>query len=415
MTHIHRESCRLCDHRRLDLVVRMEPIPLSDRFADTPEAARSLERFPIDLYMCQSCSHVQQLDVIDSMSLWDGYTYESAKAPGMLEHFREVAAEVIGTYRPAEGSLVVDIGSNDGSLLQPFKDAGYRVLGVDPAKEIAARASARGIETIPDFMTPDLARMICRTEQPSVVLAFNAFAHADDMSGMVKAIKSLLAHDGVFVFEAQYLLDVIDKALVATIFHEHMSHHSVRPLIRFLELNGLELIHVKRYEIQHGSIIGVVQHAGGPRAIHRSVSEIVQLEDERRLDDPRTLEDFGARIEAMRSLTKSAIGRWKGKTIAAYGAARSAPTLIAQLGLGGTLECVFDDHPQKLGRYLPGEGLEVRPTRELYERMPDYTVILAWVHADKIISENVAYLQRGGKFITLTPPRVYGRLYEANL
>ena len=150
---------------------------------------------------------------------------------------------MLPTCQPPRGSLVVDIGSNDGSLLLPFKEAGHRVLGIDPAREIAAQATRAGIETIPEVVSLRLARELReRHGAAHVVCMFNAFAHADDLGEVADSIRTLLAPDGVFVFEAQYLLDVIDGVLIATIFHEHMSHHSVKPLIGFLERHGLELI-----------------------------------------------------------------------------------------------------------------------------------------------------------------------------
>lgn len=409
----HRETCRLCDSARVERVVELEPIPLSEHYAASSAAARNVARYPVDLYMCADCGHVQQLDVVDSQSLWESYTYYSGQAKGMPEHFEAVAAKIIRTYRPATGSLVVDIGSNDGSLLRPFKNAGYRVLGVDPAKEIARQASESGIETLPELMSLDLAQRIRREHGPAdVVCMFNAFAHADNLGEVADGIRTLLAPEGVFVFEAQYLLDIVDRVLIATIFHEHMSHHSVKPLVRFLARHGMELIDVERVPIQHGSIVGTVQLAGAGRPICDSVHKLLALEQQRGLDQLATLREFAARIARLREGTIRLVQEWKRSRarVAGYGAARSGPTLISQLGLAGAIEFIVDDHPHKVGRYSPGDGIPIVPTAELLKRMPDYTVILAWVHAQKIIESNREYLERGGRFVVLCPEtRVVGR------
>ncbi len=402
----HRTTCRLCDSPNVERVVKLEPIPLSENYCDDPEIGRSAARYPVDLYMCADCGHVHQLDVVDSKSLWENYTYYSGDANGMPEHFNQVAAKIIRTQQPPPGSLVIDIGSNDGSLLRPFKQAGYRVLGIDPAKVIARQATEAGIETYPELMSLALAQEIRADRGPAhVVCMFNAFAHADNMGEIAESIRTLLAPDGIFVFEAQYLLDIIDRVLIASIFHEHMSHHSVKALILFFDRHGLELIDVERVPIQHGSIVGTVQLKGGTRNVQNSVSHILALESERGLDKLQTLRDFGSRLARLRDRTVALVREWKASNarIAGFGAARSGPTLIAQLGLQGAIEYIVDDHPQKVGKYSSGDGIPIVPTSELCRRMPDYTVILAWVHARKIIENNQEYLDRGGHFVVLCP------------
>lgn len=409
----HRDSCRLCESGNMHRVVELEPIPLSEGYTLDHESALKAARYPIDVYMCADCGHVQQSDVIDPKVLWDSYTYFSGDAKGMPEHFRQVADRIRGEITLPDNALVVDIGSNDGSLLRPFKEAGCRVIGIDPATEVARRANEAGIPTVNDLMTLDLARRIRTENGPAhVVCAFNVFAHADDLGEMVDCVQTMLAPDGLFFFEAQYLLDIIDGVLIATIFHEHMSHHSVKPLISFLDRHGLELIDVRRARIQHGSLIGTVQRKGGPRPVQQSVRDLLALEKDRRLDKLDTLLAFGNHVAGLRTKTNLLVKGWKaeGKTVAAFGAARSGPTLIAQLGLKGAIDFIVDDHPQKVGKYSSGDGIPILPTATLLERQPDYTVILAWVHSAKIIESNRAYLEAGGHFVVLCPEtRVVGK------
>ncbi|MBR0856665.1 methyltransferase domain-containing protein [Bradyrhizobium liaoningense] len=402
----HRNTCRLCDSGNVELVVNLKPIPLSENYSTDRDVALGAARFPVDVYMCSDCGHVQHLDVIDPKVLWDSYTYYSGEAKGMPEHFVQVSANILRKCEPPAGALVIDIGSNDGSLLKPFKQAGFRVVGIDPATEAARRANEAGIPTIPSLMTADLARRLREEHGPAhVICAFNVFAHADDLGEMVDCVRTMLHPDGLFFFEAQYLLDIIDGVLIATIFHEHMSHHSVTPLTTFLNRHGLELISVERARVQHGSLIGVVQQKGGRRPVEASVKELLALEADRHLTELQTLRDFNATVTRLREKAAGLVGKLKteGAKIAGYGAARSGPTLIAQLGLSGTMEYIVDDHPQKVGKYETGDGVPVVPTAHLYERMPDYAIILAWVHAKKIIETNQEYLKRGGRFIVLCP------------
>lgn len=402
----HRENCRLCDSKNIELVVKLEPIPPQEKYVETSELAKKIDVFPVDLYMCLDCGHVQQLDILDSDTLWDGYTYLSGKAKGMVEHFSEVSSDVIETYEPSPNSLVIDVGSNDGSLLRPFKMRGYKVLGIDPAKELARSATESGIETLPDILSYPLAQDIVeKYGKASVITAFNAFAHADDLGDMAKSIQHMLESDGIFIFEVQYLLDVIDKMLIGSIFHEHMSHHSLKPMKQFLARYGMEIINIERAPIQHGSLIGTVQLIGGKRQVNPSVENLLKLERERKLDKLDTVKGFADNLRKLREDTSKLISEWnqKNASVAGYGAARSGQTLISQLGLHGIIEYIVDDHPQKIYKYPAGDGIQVLPTEELYNKMPDYTVILAWVHADKIIEKNQDYLNRGGKFVVLCP------------
>ncbi|RDI48164.1 class I SAM-dependent methyltransferase [Aquicella lusitana] len=401
-----RDTCRLCNSEAVKLVVNLNPVPLAEKYTLSPEEARQAPKYPIDLYMCRDCSHVQLLDVINSKDLWSDYTYHSGQTQGIVNHFQEVSEKIISMYAPTAGSLVIDVGSNDGTLLRFFKNAGYRVHGIDPAKEIAAKATASGIETTPSIITKEVAKNIREKHgTASVVTAFNVYAHADNLGDMTDAIRSLLSDDGIFVFEVQYLMDIVDKVLIGTIFHEHMSHHSLKPMIRFLEAHQLELIDVERVSIQKGSIIGIAQPKGGPRKISSSVTELVKLEEERKLDQLAVMEQFNERIEQNRRIARELVKNWEqlGLTVAGYGAARSGPTLMAQFEFDKAIQFIFDDHPQKVNRFSPGNGVPVLPTSELMNKKPDIVIILAWIHARAIIEKSQEYLNAGGKFVICTP------------
>jgi SAM-dependent methyltransferase len=390
----------------VELTVPLAPIPLAEKYVTKEQLGRPAEFFPADLYLCRDCGHVQLLDVIDPEFLWHDYTYHSGQTRGIVDHFEKVAQSILDRYPTKPGSLVVDIGSNDGSLLRPFKARGMRVLGVDPAKEIAAKATASGIETVPQLLTPELASKIKKEHGgAAVITAFNVFAHADDMAAMAESIREILAPEGVFLFEVQYLLDILDRLLLGTIFHEHLCHHSVKPMTQFLNRHGMELIDVERVMIQKGSLIGTVQKHGGPRPTAPIVAEMLDLEARLRLDQPETIRVFGDRLTKLKRETQALVAQWKrqGKTIAGFGAARSGPTLIAQLGLENVIEFTVDDHPQKVHKYTPGHHIEVLPTSELCKRMPDYVILLAWIHAEKIIASNRQYLEQGGHFVVCCP------------
>jgi SAM-dependent methyltransferase len=402
-----RTICRLCDASNLTKVVDLEPIPLSENYFADKSKSKSARKFPIDLYMCDVCGHVQHVDIINPDVLWDGYTYFSAESSGMVEHFNETAQFVIEKVSPEMGSLIVDIGSNDGSFLRAFKKRGFEVCGVDPAGQAAKRANDNRISTLVDFFDDKSAKTVAdQFGQASIITAFNVFAHADNLLEMVNAAKLLLADDGVFVFEAQYLADIIKKNLVATIFHEHISHHSIIPLQKFFDRVGMELIFVKHDDkIQHGSIIGGAQIKGQMRQIDKSVDDFVEFEKEMHLDTLHPIQEFGRSLNKQKLIVKKFVlaAQSCGKSFAGFGAARSAPTLISQFALGQCIDFIVDDAATKLGKYSPGDGIIVKGSDYLYQDMPNYTFILAWVHAFRIIENHREYLASGGCFILLSP------------
>lgn len=406
ITVSRRSTCRLCDGGNLELVVPLAPTPVAEKYVTSAELNQQTPVYPLDLHLCMDCGHVQLLDVVDPEFLFDNYTYESGNTKPLVQHFDEVAGAVCTRYGLAPNSLVVDVGSNDGSLLRPFQKRGRRVLGVDPAREIAQKATQAGIPTLPNFLTLDVARQIKSRHGPaSAVCAFNVFAHADNLGGMADAIKEMLAPGGVFVFEVSYLLDVLDRMLLGTIFHEHLSYHSIKPMVAFLRRHGMELIDVQRVMIQGGSIVGTAQVAGGPHPVGKIVPELLELERQRGLDRPQTLKDFAAQLRKVREQLGGMMADYKrlGKTVCGYGAARSGTTLIAQMNLGKVISFIVDDSPDKQNKFSPGDHIPIFPSKTLYERKPDYAFILAWIHAQRIIENNQPYLAQGGHFIVCFP------------
>jgi len=237
-----------------------------------------------------------------------------------------------------------------------------RVLGVDPAKEIAKKATDSGIPTLPDFLTLDLARQIKKDHGPAAaVCAFNVFAHADKLGDMVDSIRELLAPEGLFVFEVSYLLDIVEHMLLGTIFHEHLSHHSMKPMVSFLRVHKLELIDARRNLIQGGSVVGTAQLGGGPRSIDSSVGELLALEQGKGLDRPGIFKEFAAKLQKMKTEVTELTAdlRARGKSLWGYGAARSGTTLISQMNLGKVISFIVDDSPDKQNKFSPGDHIPI--------------------------------------------------------
>jgi SAM-dependent methyltransferase len=406
----HRKTCRLCDSPQLELEVKMIPCPPVDAFVTEAQAADPQPSFPMDLYLCQACGHAQLLDVVAPSLLFGSYIYTTGSSPGLADYFKDYANSVCDQLKLGAGAFALDIGSNDGTLLSFFKQRGLRVLGVDPAREVAAIAIGRGIETQTEFFTSAVAQRI-RSERGAIdlITANNVFAHSDFLGDMADGIRQLLAPSGVFVFEVSYLLDIVDSMIFDVIYHEHLSYHSVRPLRLFMKRHGLHLFRIERTLSKGGTLRCFVQLADGPRPEHSSINELLKLEEDYGLYRHETYKRFSDRINQTKQQTQAILAQpqFSGKAIAGYGASATATVLIYQFGMGDVLNAIVDDNPIRQNRYSPGLHIPVISSETLLARQPAAVVILVWRYADMIMQRNNAYREGGGQFIIPLPqPRV---------
>ena len=398
-----RNDCRLCHSRNLELVLKLTPTPLADSYLRVKEVQPV---FPLDLYLCRDCGFAQLLDVVQPQHIYLDYIYETVSSLGLVEHFANYAAEVLGRIKPPPGALVIDVGSNDGTLLKSYQRRGMKVLGVDPAREIAARATAAGVETLAEFLTVPVARRIRQERGPAaIVSANNVIANIDDLDEIAAAIPELLAPDGVFVFESYYLGDLVQNMVFDFIYHEHISSFAVKPVALFFQRHGLELVDVLRVPTKGGSLRYTIQLAGGPRKTAPIIGELLALEAQQGLDQPEMFRAFNARIERAKADTLAVLQKLKteGKSVAGYGASATTTTLVYHFGMGGLIDYLVDDYPAKQGTFSPGLHLPVLPSEALYERRPDAVVVMAWRYYEPIMRRHQKYSAQGGKFIVPMP------------
>ena len=402
-----RNTCRLCGGTQLTEVLSLVPTPSANAFVPEELLGEAQPTFPLDIFFCEDCHHVQLLDVVDPAVLFENYVYVSGTSPVFVKHFDDYAAFVIDRYAPEPGSLVFDIGSNDGTLLKAFQKSGHQVLGIDPAKDISAQATQAGIETINGFFSLDEAKTIqAKYGVASVITANNVFAHIDDLGGVLDGVRALLADDGIFVFEVSYLVDVFEGTLFDTIYHEHLAYHTVGPLVSFMRAHDMELIGSMRVSSHGGSLRAIAQKKGGERPVSNSVATLVELESQMGLDKAETYLDFGARIEALKDELSDLLREKKaqGRTIAAFGAPAKATTLMYHFGIAGdVIDFIVDDSPLKQGLYSPGMHIPVVPSSAIYDKKPDDIVILAWNFAAPIMEKHKVFQESGGCFIVPLP------------
>lgn len=400
-------SCRLCGSSDLDSVLKLASTPPANAFIPKSRIDLEQKKYPLELFFCKDCYHVQLLEIVDPVELFENYVYVSGTSPVFVDHFYKYAQHVVDTYKPSKDLLVLDIGSNDGTLLKFFKTQGYTTIGVDPAKEISKKAQQEGIETINDFFTLELSEKIKnKYSLASLITANNVFAHCDDLKGMTKAIYNLLSPEGLFIFEVSYLLDVYQKTLFDTIYHEHLSYHSVIPLVKFFQENNMELIDVLRVNTHGGSIRCVVKKQTNQRPINQSVRKAVNQEKSNSLDKKNIFFNFADKIQQRKKELNNFVNKIKSdnKTIAGFGAPAKATTLMYEFGLNqNVLDFIVDDSPFKQGLYSPGLHIPILSSSAIYTLKPDYLLILAWNFSDSIIKNNKKFIDLGGKFVIPLP------------
>jgi SAM-dependent methyltransferase len=391
----------------LTKVCTLTPTPPANAFVSIDQLGDEQITFPLELFFCENCKHLQLLDVVNPEELFRDYVYVSGTSVSFVKHFEEYANSCINDFGLSANDIVIDIGSNDGTLLKFFKDKKLHVLGIDPARAIAREASDKGIETWPQFFDETIVnKILVEKGQVSLVTANNMFAHADDLSGIVENIRSLLKPGGIFVFEVSYLGAVFENTLFDTIYHEHVAYHSVIPLVTFFDSKHMDFFAAERITSHGGSLRGMVQLKGGLRKADGSVQALINYEQKIALNLSCTWIAYAAKINTLKTELVGLIDSLKkdGKTIAGFGAPAKATTLMHHFGLGpDTIDFISDDAPLKQGLYSPGLHIPILSTEAIYEKKPDYVILLAWNFAPQIMEDHQNYVNSGGRFIVPLP------------
>lgn len=400
-------KCRVCKSKNLLKVLSFGPTPLANAFLSSKQIDFEESFYPLDVYFCNNCTFLQLGHVVSPKTLFNDYVYVSSTSPVFVNHFKKFADEIIPRFSLNKSSLIIDIGSNDGILLKPFKNQGIKVLGIEPAAHIADTAKKDGINTIPEFFSVNLARKIVKTHgKAKIVTATNVFAHIDDLDEVIKGIKVLLEDDGVFVMEAPYLVDFIEKRYFDLVYHEHLSYWAIKPLITLFSRFNMTLFDVQKVNSHGGSIRIFVKKNNSLYKVLKSIDNSLKLEKKYKLNDKNTFLKYSNlvlknRLQLMGLLTNL---RLKNKKIAGYGAPAKGNTLLNYFKIGSDLlDYIIDDSPFKQGLYTPGTHIPVYSAQKIKEDKPDYILILAWNFAKPIMKKYSWFEKEGGRFIIPVP------------
>jgi SAM-dependent methyltransferase len=403
------EFCQVCGHAPLDDVLSLGYMPPVNQMVTIGGVPRQQPWFPTNLLYCRNCELVQLGLAVDPVIIFPpDYPYTSGTTRLLRDNFADLARESAAMLGLGKDDLVVDIGSNDGTLLSNFKNAGHRVLGIEPT-DVGAIAEKRGIPTLKRYFGPEAAREVQREHGPAaLVTAANCFAHIEDVHAIVDAIVDMLRPDGVFISESHYLIGLLDTLQYDTIYHEHLRYYSLASLKHLLEMHGLEVFHARPIP-SHGGSIRVYAARRGTQKVKDSVGAMLAAEP--RGDAMVTrLASFrhDVVLSKLRLLAMLRDLKEKGARIAGISAPSRASTLVNYVGLDEAIIDYVCEIPGslKIGRYMPGTRIPVVDEARLYTEQPDYAVIFSWHIADELAPKLKAKGFRGELITPLPVPRV---------
>jgi hypothetical protein len=403
--------CRSCGGGGLELVLDLGATPLANALLPAEGSAAPPAEYPLSLRRCPACTLVQLGEIVAPERLFSDYVYFSSFSDTMLRHAQAMASDLIAEERLGGGSLVVELASNDGYLLQYFKERGVPVLGIEPAQNIAAVAEReRGIPTIARFFGRELAaELAAEGRRADVIIGNNVLAHVPALTGFVRGAAIALKPTGLAIFEVPYLGEMLDKVEFDTIYHEHQCYFSATALSSLFASQGLPIYDLQPVAIHGGSVRVFAAPVGARRPTER-LQAMLREEQEWGVGTPEPYVEFAGRVRDVRRGLLDLLARLKsaGRSIAAYGASAKGVTLLSYCGVGPEmLDFVVDRSTVKQGKRYPVGGLPILAASALLERRPDYALLLSWNFAAEILGQQRAFREAGGRFIVPVPePRV---------
>lgn len=398
--------CVVCKEAAVQEFLDLGETTLANRFVTADELGEAEPTYPLRVGFCTSCSHVQLTEIVSPPEMFDHYLYISSMSETLKNHLHDLAATIVRRCALTSDDLVVDVGSNDGTLLSGFAQYGVRTLGVDPAANLAALAREKGVETHTGYFGAETARKLLEdVGRATVITSTNSFPHIPDLSDFMAGVDILLKDDGALVIEAHYLRDLLEQRAFDTVYHEHVSYWAVGAAQHLFTLFGMEVVNVERLPLHHGQIRMTVRRKG-VATVEPVVAAMLADEKSIGLDRLETYHNFAQEASRLRDELNATLDRLKaeGRSVAGYGAPAKGNTLLTFLGIGpDRIDYIADRSPLKQGRYTPGTHIPVVGAENILADQPDYVLLLAWNFADEIMAQQAEYRERGGKFIVPVP------------
>ncbi|MCF8369844.1 MAG: class I SAM-dependent methyltransferase [Bacteroidales bacterium] len=404
-------KCRHCETELKHVFVDLAYSPVSNAMLSQNQLMEPELYFPLKIYTCHNCWLVQVDEMQKADKIFDEqYTYFSSFSSSWLQHARNYVNMMCDRFSFDENSLVLEIASNDGYLLQYFKEKGIPVLGVDPTANTAEEATKKGIETIVDFFYADFARnqIEDKNRKADLIIGNNVLAHVPDINDFVKGMKIALNPQGIITMEFPHLLQLINEFQFDTIYHEHFSYLSFYAVKQIFEKQGLEMFDVEEIPTHGGSLRIYAKHKGDTsKKIGKRVEDLLNKEVDAKINSLELYEGFQQKVENVKYGALSFLIDQKkaGNKIIGYGAAAKGNTFLNYCGIKGTdiIEFVVDASPYKQNKFLPGSHIPVVDISKIKEYKPDYIIILPWNLKNEIAEQLKFVREWGAKFVIFIP------------
>ncbi len=404
MVDYHRRTtCRICGSTNLKKFLDLKSTPLANSLVDKKNLNKKDRTFPLSVSFCHNCSLVQVSDVINPKILFSDYYFITSASSPSIDHFKKYSNEISKKFIKSQNDLIVDIGGNDGTLLNELKND-CRVLNIEPARNIARISRKKGINTINRFFSKVLVEQIIQEYgHANVVTANNIIAHTDTVVSLFEGVKKLLSNDGVFIFETHWVRNLIGEGGFDQVYHEHLSYYSLHSLQHLVNSVGLSIFDVKIVPIQGESLRVYVSKN---RKALPSVKKLFNREKKLKLDDFKAFSNFSEKVLKNKNKTLKILAdiKAKNKKIVGYGAPAKGSTLLNFYGVDkNTIDYIIDTTSIKQGLFMPGVHIPIYPPEKLYQSEPDYILLLAWNYAGTILEKEKELRKKGVKFIIPVP------------
>lgn len=401
-------KCRFCGQELKDTFVNLGLSPLSNSYVKKDALNKGEYFFPLHVRVCQNCFLVQLEEYESPADIFTDYAYFSSYSDLWLAHAKKYVEMVTKRFSLTENSQVVEIASNDGYLLQYFLEKNIPVLGIEPAKNVAKVAIAKGIHTISEFFGAELAeKLVTEKGRADLLLGNNVLAHVPDLNDFVAGLNILLNDDGVITMEFPHLLNLIAENQFDTIYHEHFSYLSLLTVQKVFATHGLRIFAVQELNTHGGSLrIFACKESCLKHQQEESVGQLLAKEIAFGLDKIDTYLDFSGKVKKVKYDLLQLLVELKnqGKTIVAYGAPAKGNTLLNYCGVKNEfLDYTVDRSPHKQGLFLPGTQIPILDPAEILQTKPDYVLILPWNLKEEIMSQLEYIRQWEAKFILPIP------------
>ena len=398
-------KCLICDSN-VETFMSFGKMPIANGFL-LPEQFNNEYFFDLQVGFCPKCTMVQLTELVERDKMFhENYAYFSSISVLMAKHFKEFSSEIKGKYLTSKDPFVVEIGSNDGIMLQHFSNNKIRHLGIEPSANVAQASIEKGINTICKFFDVSLAKEILDQYGPAdVIIGANVMCHLPYLHSVIEGVEILLKSDGVLIFEDPYLGDIIEKTSYDQIYDEHAFYFSISSLSYLFDEHGLEIVDAKPQNVHGGSMRYTVAKKGVLKKTQTAGDQKAK-EVEKRLDRLSTFEQLKRNIQRSRDELLRLLKRYKneGKRIVGYGATSKSTTVLNYCGIDTELiEFISDTTPTKQGKFTPGMHIPVRAYEEFIKEYPDFALLFAWNHAEEILAKEQDFLSCGGKWIVYVP------------